>query len=412
VTQLQYTRLPIRPSNDDLFRGRTENVKRLLRHLPKAGVSAVIYGERGIGKTSLALQVMSALEGSTSKFQKFLKTREDSPQFKCIAIKGLSAPTNRNDLLVSAITFSGQDRSLSAAAPKLYEDRDFLNRISETYGVQLRDAQVMSIFGKLADNADVVARVFEDVMAHAKKLYPAIDFIFFVDEIDKMEDTSGLGELVKNANSSRFVFVGIADTLDEIMRDHQSAFRRITGGIESLEPMRPKEVRSLFRGPLADYATRVPPQLIDSVVKYSGGIPWLVHVAGESIMEQLENTAGSRSGITFKEIWNQTEKEWEKSFGAGADFEVLTRETNRKVLTTFVVSSTYLSDSDVTRAVAKQGDGLALTTVRASLSDLEQAGILRRRGSSGTYRFADPIVRAFAFERIERLSGTVLKVVE
>jgi hypothetical protein len=49
-----------------------------------------------------------------------------------------------------------------------------------------------------------------------------------VDEIDRKPKLAGFGAAVKDLNDVQFCFIGIADTIDEIIADPESAGRKIT----------------------------------------------------------------------------------------------------------------------------------------------------------------------------------------
>ncbi len=135
-------------------------------------------------------------------------------------------------------------------------------------------------------------RVFQTFVNRAREADPIHDprIIFFIDEMDRKPNLLGLGAAVKDINDVQFCFIGIADTIDEIIAEHGSAGRKLTGGGVKVPSLTDSEIDWIF-----DNATHMSSDHVvfarefrNRVIEYAEGMPWIAqHVGYEAVFANL-----------------------------------------------------------------------------------------------------------------------------
>jgi hypothetical protein len=109
-----------------------------------------------------------------------------------------------------------------------------------------------------------------------------MDLIIIIDEFDRLEDRRGLGALIHGSDSVRFIVVGIAETITDIIEDHESAGRKILGNEVPIAPMSEVEISDILRRAAAAFPGRF---AFDEgyraeFMELSGGFPWVAQLLG------------------------------------------------------------------------------------------------------------------------------------
>jgi Cdc6-like AAA superfamily ATPase len=109
--------------------------------------------------------------------------------------------------------------------------------------------------------------------------------ILALDEIDRI-NTVGLASFIKAATSSslRFVLVGVANSLTEILHDHQSIERKLH--VVKMPPMTRRELvaacqLSMSRAREFGVKVSMTEVAVNRIAQMAGGFPWFVHVIGQ-----------------------------------------------------------------------------------------------------------------------------------
>lgn len=124
--------------------------------------------------------------------------------------------------------------------------------------------------------------------------------LVIIDELDRVDDTSGLGAFIKTASSPnlRFLFVGIAQNLSELLTDHLSIERSCVP--IPVPRMTPTELRAITDRAEA-YLREVPDPRYriafsrdakEALAEISDGFPWFVHVLGQDALTATLDRSG------------------------------------------------------------------------------------------------------------------------
>ena len=275
------------------FAGRGSEIRELTDALRVQGSIPVVYGDRGLGKSSLAVQMqliamgdeelLSSLKAQPlalsdrETFLTFYVTCTDQIQslqdlqllmiHKLEAVDLISSGPQSKEMLVDRTT----RRRLSF---KLFESESTKKYTERTERLRLDELTPQE---RLERELGIIWEAFE------------IPALFIVDELDRARNVTGLAPYLKSASSAQLkvLLVGIAQSLSDLSLDHPSIERqmmpvrlpRMTSG--ELADIIDKAMFTL-RADGHDYALNTAARR--RLVGLSGGFPWFIHVIGQSAL--------------------------------------------------------------------------------------------------------------------------------
>lgn len=241
--ELWETFTPTRPKElGRFFAGRRWAVQRMITAIEEDQAHIIIYGPRGIGKTSLANVLV-----------------ESAKQVECQILR---YPCNTNT------TFEGLFRALLKKLPSEYMDRSSQAKYSgvENFEQLLPPGE----FGP-ADLTETLCRLKQD---HA---------ILIIDEFDRIESNqlkNQIAETIKNLSDTSarvtFIIVGIARSLEELIGMHPSIQRHLVGIHLSL--MEPSELQRMLLSGEQATGIRFDDVTRDMIVSFSKGLPYFAQL--------------------------------------------------------------------------------------------------------------------------------------
>lgn len=272
------------------FAGRRKLVGTLADALASDGSVPVIYGDRGLGKTSLALQARNIAIGDVELLESLgmsSRALSDEDRFTTFFIQCLQATTSSMSELVQRI-INSSDGLYGTADPSIATQKI----ITEKINLKIYEHQVAETFSKRGGDSDFkllaidekLERIIECVAKHTGRRV-----LFIIDELDQIPNKRGLAALIKNLSSAncKFMLVGIAQNIAELIRDHESILRGIV----------PVHVPKMVPADLIDIVDRTEKDLQESGVSIrfdreakghlagiAGGFPWFVHAIGHEAL--------------------------------------------------------------------------------------------------------------------------------
>lgn len=282
-----------------LFAGRHDQIKELSDALQTVGSCPVIYGDRGLGKTSLAIQCQLIAMGSNEllmeldaedwkvaseqSYLTFFVTCSDDVRhfiqlqqrilnsFRDFLIQSADSPNQR--VLIDSQT----KRKISLKFFETEQTSNYNNRVNE-----LRHED-LSLTEQIKQEAHLLTDCYNQRV------------LVVIDELDRVANTQGLASFLKalSGNQLKFVLVGIAQSLSDLGLDHPSVERNLC----------PVRVPRMTSSELSEVIDRALTTLSESGHNYSfsqearhslinaaAGFPWFVHVIGQSaLLEVLSN---------------------------------------------------------------------------------------------------------------------------
>jgi Cdc6-like AAA superfamily ATPase len=246
-------------TTEELFAGRWDQLTTLVDAASQPGLHVAIYGERGVGKTSLANVVRPIIR----VFDRRATANQDASDSQRLVVKTIasSGDTFENiwEKLFSDITWQ-DDRPVMGLQPNA------TSRQRRT----LRD--VFGLPGKLT--IDDVRRVMS--------MLPGA--VFIVDEFDRAATLTSrcFTDLIKAlsdfAIDSTVVLVGVSDTIDQLVADHASINRALIQ--INLPRMEAEELDQILTNAERSLSVSFNPEARSLIVHISQGLPHYTHLIG------------------------------------------------------------------------------------------------------------------------------------
>lgn len=357
-------------AEDDLFAGRAKEVRQMLSAVLDRSRHVILYGERGVGKTSIGNVFWK-------RYNKTLQT--------VIAARVQAHPAdNFSSLWVKAfeeLRAVGQQTGRSDLAPV---NSDFDVVTPETIRRELQKCKANAI--------------------------P----IIILDEFDKLRD-QGARELTANVIKELYdysvnvtiIVIGVAEDVGELIRDHRSLTR-------ALSQVKLERMNSIELNEIIDKRIRLTPLRIDgdarwTIVTLSRGLPYYVHMLGKYGAQSA--VLGKRINITPADVDAAMDAFIEESGQSFQDDYRISTESNqadalfREVLLACALSETDDSGFFTSTSIIEPLNAILKTMKRHAhfkrhLTEFmsERRGkILLRRGTPRQYRyrFSDPMMQPY-----------------
>jgi Cdc6-like AAA superfamily ATPase len=280
--------LPAREIDDATrFAGRRQQVEATHHALLTIGSNIAIVGNRGIGKSSLARQLVAMASGKTELLDKLKIAHDDKHDFLTVYFACGSQTKSLDHLLQQLLT---NDECLSRWAyyvPQAVKEMEAAPQLNVGF-VKGELGSTATTESKAAILEHDLQTVFANVVNAIAKQGLAKNGVFIVvDEFDQLGHCEGFASFLKslatNAPSVRFCIVGVGHDLQGLMNQHGSTDRLFAGGIIHLSPMSKSELMEIVM--LAE-------QYIEDAIVFhvdarsyladlAQGHPYMVHLIGK-----------------------------------------------------------------------------------------------------------------------------------
>jgi Cdc6-like AAA superfamily ATPase len=347
-------------SRRELFRGRIDQVLQVTSAVIEPGRHVVLYGERGVGKTSLANLLTEFLH---------VPTNGGPPQtvrFNCNTQDGFRSIWHK------------AFRELHVEPPSSWSER--------------------------SPDPD-------DVRWALGELQPPR--IIVIDEFDRVEDDETLSLMADTIKSlsdhnvaTKLVIVGVADSLDQLMGQHESVQRAVE---EVLMPrMEETEAYEIIDNGLADVEMTIEPGARRQVARLAEGLPTYVHLL--ALHAAREAVHGHRVTVEARDV--------EAAVNRVVARHSLLREYQRAVdspypnnLFSRVLAACALAEKNrlgyftagavrepMSRIMGRQYDIPAFAPHLNAFTELDRGAVLKKEGVPRRYmyRFRNPLLQPFA----------------
>ena len=246
-TQLGIVFNPSGPVSElELFSGRIEQIGRVIGAVAQAGQHVVLYGERGVGKTSLAGLIHDFWNAARRESLFVARYNCDSDDtFE-------SVWSNVAELIIDE--FSRRNEPIPDSDGFL----DAYHHILDNQGSPHAVRRFLSLSGK---RTIIVLDEFDSIQSDRTRL--------FADAIKALADY-----LIE----STLVIVGVADDIDQLILDHASIDRSLVQVL--MPPMNPSELRNLVSIRLKRVGMTIDDDSLNYISLLSQGLPNYAHLVG------------------------------------------------------------------------------------------------------------------------------------
>lgn len=271
----------------ELFSGRKDEIIQGLHALRSDGASLCIYGDRGVGKTSVAKQLRLVAAGYPNITDIIGKPELfDSEKFNLPTVYFCCDDTIKNPHDLFRKLLSDRD---SIDGICRYNDGVILEKvkIKTTSSAELtfkilssskaEEREIEHIFSEL----DPVS-AFKSVTSEIVDSAGTNSLVVVIDEFERIENKKGIASIIRTCPAVKFILVGICKDINVLIEDHESIRRQLAEGTIKINPMKERMLTEILKRAEAMLEEiRFDEKVIASIVTSSAGYPHWVHLIGK-----------------------------------------------------------------------------------------------------------------------------------
>lgn len=359
----------------DFFFGRINQLNKIADAINEEGQHAILYGDRGVGKTSLAnimatsytnLHPVKITCGRLDNFKTLWQNALDNIQFS---------------KTTTGIGFNPQ------------QTKEIVQIGNQTRNIpDLRPSHIVQILNSL----------------------PASRLLFIFDEFDNISTKKAratFADLIKSLSdnniNSTIVLVGIADSIESLIGNHQSLERCLKQ--VKMPKMKNEECEEIIMTGLQRLGLTIDKKVAEQIIEFSSGFPHYVHLlckfgAKEIIENEKTNFSPAYLNIAIRQGIENTSEQLRISYRRA----ILTSNSSSKwrdllfacavvkidEFNAFTISEVVKIYNDTTGKDVKNG---SITYNLNQLVTENRGEVLTKlgKGMSTRYMFKNPMMRAF-----------------
>ncbi|MGL4234225.1 MAG: ATP-binding protein [Casimicrobium sp.] len=387
---------PSRPiqSPEFLF-GRGAELDRIRKALYAPGRHIFVFGDRGVGKSSLGATAATLAQSADKPHLSVAGAPGETFQTIVASIASQAVGQNRLHRIKSTIALKGKTFFAEGEAKEERDAIDFRNSI-----VTMGDA--LEVLRQVAN-------------AHSERPIVLVDEF---DRIDNASERAKFADLLKHLGDKgvpmRFIFTGIALSLDELLGAHPSAHRQL----ETIElPKLSWNSRwEILIQVCKHFGVKVPREIYIRIAAMSDGYPYYVHLLAEKLLwaafedpSIVVEVEWSHYQIALREAIQSINAELKRPYERavlrrGAEYEAVLWSTADTDFLQRTASSMYLSYLHIAhqRDTSSSGqssdvsiDQKAFASRVRSLMQDTYGAILRKDTSRGYYVYRENMLRGY-----------------
>lgn len=233
----------------DLFSGRLKQLQQVMGAINTRGQHVILFGERGVGKTSLATILKEIVSAG--------------------------------DVLAVKVNCDQQDDTFVKVWKKALSEIELEQEIEGMGFMPGKKIEIFNLAELLTDSAgpDNVRRILQ-------RLNKVRDLVVIFDEFDKFKDPKAqqlfadtIKNLSDNSIKSTLVVVGVADNVDGLIKEHASIDRALVQ--IQMPRMKTEELEEIIEKALKQLGMNMRPEGMDLIILISQGLPHYTHLLGQ-----------------------------------------------------------------------------------------------------------------------------------
>lgn len=372
----------------EFFAGRAHVIEDVRGELEAPGRQVAVYGERGVGKTSLA-QLLYFFAGYDDN---------QVHVFRC------DRSTTFDDICRSLLSQAGHWFGVNGA---------------QTETSKTGEGRIGPLGGSLSRRTTLSYRAMQDAqtISPGKMLdvFRGMRQLLIIDEFDRVRDAptkTRMAELIKHFSDARsrtkIVIVGVAETLTDLIGQHESLSRSLAQ--VALKRMDQPELADIIVRGSQRTGAKFDPGVKDRIVRLSDGFPHFVHLlclyasiyAGECLQadEQRHPCVGEREyRLGLKSAIEKSEHSLQEAYESAV--VTTRRKSDIYELTLSAIALSAERDVQV-RELAQHasyltGDKLRPEKFSNALGQLvkDERGRVLTKVRDGYYKYTNPLMRPY-----------------
>ena len=373
-------------SRRDLFAGRTQQMEDLIDTVYERGQHAVIYGERGVGKTSIATVMSSVFDGHETQL-------------------GLRVNCDSSD-------------TYGSLWKKVFEQ---LRELTPAHFDPVDGGAARSIIDLTAETDDIhpndVRRVFAELAATK-------ECVIFIDEFDTLRDPTAsrlFADTIKMLSDqlvpATIVLVGVADDLDELIEEHGSVRRALVQ--IHMPRMSNEELGEIVEQGLELLSMKCEPDALDHITYLAQGVPHYTHLLAQAAARAAIDA--DRPSVEIEDVRQAMTRVVERVHQSIREAYDQAISSNQPALYEAVLTAAALAPRDergyfsasairkpLMRIAGREQEGKSYLRHLNAMCDPQRGSALQRKGTDRRvmYRFNDPLLQPYAVMKA-LLSNTI-----
>ncbi|NLO05639.1 MAG: ATP-binding protein [candidate division WS1 bacterium] len=253
----------------EYFRGREAQVASCYASMLEVGSHILIYGDRGVGKTSLA----------TVACERATDDANPKPQ---VCQVNCDAKSTFHSIWASVLTRLGVEGNVVAKTKEKTEGGGFeLNAAvakggADTHTTSREDVET---FHQSELTPSSVAQLIDDFDENRHGLIVIDEIDRLPDEVDRQLMADLMKQLSDRRTPTTLVLVGIAQTAGDLLAGHPSSQRSLTQ--VRLDRMDSNEIREILEKGSSACDIGFADDVVDRIVDFSAGYPHFAHLLGQ-----------------------------------------------------------------------------------------------------------------------------------
>lgn len=399
----------------DRFAGRAKVLDALAAALQSDGAQIILYGQRGIGKSSLSRVLTQIATNDAAAISRI----EDKPHksFDYLPIY-ITCDDSVGDIDRLCLRLLTDEQALAPWIPFKVTERKSGQEGGGKLGVK-----VVELSGKISGaiterQTEVESDVMSTFVNACRQLVTSgvakDGILIVVDEFDRISNKAGIASVLKALGPERITFalVGVASDVRDLIADHESVARQISDGTILVPPMESDELAEIISRAMAALDNKYEFDLgaITWITKIARGHPFYVHLVGKHALLRAiskgtnvvtEDVAREAlAEIAFKGSAPIQEAAYKKAVGHS-----YIREHILKKFASVESEEIYTTNLYAEMAKDLAIDPSAISVYVGQLAS-EKYGAVLERTRDRYYQFKDSLFKAYAAARpYERKTG-------
>jgi Cdc6-like AAA superfamily ATPase len=363
-----------------LFSGRFEQIGELFAIVGQPGQHAVIYGERGVGKTSLAVVTTEMLRSANMLVAR--ATCDVSDGFDTVWRKTLDEIEFRT--VTGGVGFAPLSTEITNTASALFPQD----------GITPND----------------VRRVLERVARPR-------DLVVFIDEFDRLQDQQArtlFADTIKTLSDRvvrvTIVLIGVADSVRELIHEHGSVERALVQ--VHMPRMTRDELAEIVRRGIEGSRMEIRPEAVRKIVTLSQGLPHYTQLLSQLAAQSA--LARRRLMVSPRDVDVAVGRALERAQQSVVEaYEDATTDTRRSIYQQVLLACALAPENDyglfapadvrepLSRILGKDLKTAEYTRHLERLADAARGNVLHKQGTGRTcrFRFVNPLLQPYVAMR-------------